>query len=516
MKKFTLLLAMCMMLSAATFAQAGTLDSTFSRDGIDKTKPGSGRSVALQADGKIIVAGYVYEPNPHVTGFTLIRYKPNGKIDASFGDNGSVFTYLGGDINTANSVAIQADGKIVVAGTYSKLSVNDFALVRYQQNGIVDSSFGKNGKVFTDFGGSYDEAQSVAIQADGKIVVAGFTQSKSDSKADFALARYNRNGKLDSSFGILGRVMTDYSNNSNDLCRAVVLQTDGKIVTAGYTAITLYNSYYALFRYLPNGNLDTTFGGTGKIIDDVDLQYGSSAYSVAIQEDGRLVAAGGSTLNGFSLARYKQDGNLDKAFGTNGHVLIQIGAFSNRCKSVAIQTNGKIVMGGESVSYDSRDEFALTRIKSNGEIDSAFGKKGRVTTEFPGGAFGHSIVIQPDGKIVMAGSSGNARAIARYNGDNTSLVSAKNDLHNPSNLQKQNASSNLHLSPNPVKDILHIEGMLSSSKTISILDANGKLLRQIKTANTNYTFNLKQLSRAEYFIRIDEGEKTALLKFIKE
>jgi len=205
-----------------------------------------GFSVALQPDGKIVVAGYAGGD------FALARYNSDGALDTSFGSGGKVTTDFGGSYHPDGfSVALQPDGKIVVAG----YAGGDFALARYNSDGALDTSFGSGGKVTTDFGGS-DAGYSVALQPDGKIVVAGY------AGLDFALARYNSDGALDTSFGTGGKVTTDFSGG-RDVGYSVALQPDGKIVVAGYAGVD-----FALARYNSDGALDTSFGSGGKVTTD--------------------------------------------------------------------------------------------------------------------------------------------------------------------------------------------------------------------------------------------------------
>jgi uncharacterized delta-60 repeat protein len=501
MKKSTFLLASCMLfLNTVSFSQAGSLDSTFGINGKVITKASSGDafgySVAIQADRKIVVAGYVY--NGLNNDFALVRYERSGKRDINFGYNGKASTDFGWD-DLGHSVAIQADGKIVVAGN----SNGDFALVRYKANGAPDSTFGKNGKVITAVG-AYGEAYSVSIQADGKIVVAGFCDDGGIG-SHFALTRYKINGRLDSSFGANGIAISDFSGYGG---YSAAIQPDGKIVVAGAVA-----GEFGLARYKINGKPDSSFGVNGKVI--TEMYYGT-ATSVAVQADGKIVAGGFSWWeygSNFEVMRYNPNGDRDISFGANGRVS---GGSETVVTSIALQPDGKIVVAG-GVNDQEPYSCILARYKTNGIPDSSFGLNGEVVTNFEIGTsdFYSSVAIQADGKIVAAGPSKLTYyrgGVARYNGDNTS----KRD-NNFSNLHDQNsAPSNIRLSPNPVKDVVHIEGLSSSPKTISIIDVNGKLVQQISTADRNYSFNIKQLSAGIYFVRVDDGEKTATLKFIKD
>jgi uncharacterized delta-60 repeat protein len=182
-----------------------------------------------------------------------------GDLDTTFDSDGKVTTAIGASDNEAYSVAIQSDGKIVAAGSSKNGSNYDFALARYNTDGTLDTNFGTGGKVITAIGSSTDVAESVAIQSDGKIVAAGFSNNGSNN--DFALVRYNTNGTLDTTFDSDGKVTTAIGS-ANDAAYSVAIQSDGKIVAAGFSN-NGSNNDFALVRYNTNGSLDTSFG-TGR------------------------------------------------------------------------------------------------------------------------------------------------------------------------------------------------------------------------------------------------------------
>ncbi|MBA2434942.1 MAG: hypothetical protein H0V54_07660, partial [Chthoniobacterales bacterium] len=234
-------------------------------------------------------------------------------------------------------------------------------------DGDLDPTFGTNGKVTTDFGTIIDEARAVAVQPDGKIVTAGATVG--GNFFDFALARYNTDGSLDITFGTGGKVTTAFNTN-NDEAFAVALQADGKIVAAGFAVIGGTDDF-ALARYNTNGSLDTTFGTGGK----VTTAFGSSidrAHAVAVQPDGKIVAAGRAVIGGgsfdFALARYNTDGSLDTTFGTGGKVTTACGSSNDEAFAVALQPDGKIVAAGRV--FSNKEDFALARYNTDGSLDT--------------------------------------------------------------------------------------------------------------------------------------------------
>ncbi len=417
-----LLLALNPALSA--LAAPGDLDPTFGTAGKVTTDffghADGASAVAVQSDGKIVAAGFSDLSGNFDNDFALSRYNSDGTLDISFDADGKVTTPILSGIDQANAVAIQSDGKIVAAGAaYHGTTLSyDFALARYNSNGSLDNSFDADGKVVTDFLSGSDGAFALAIQSDGKIVAVGYATDPSLSRNYFALARYNSNGSLDTTFGGGdGLVTTDFGNNAYGYGMAI--QSNGKIVVAGYLYLGAGNEDFALARYNADGSLDHTFSGDGLVTTDFFGSY-DTAYTLAIQTDGKIVAAGyayhGTNSNDFALARYLSDGNLDTTFSGNGKVFTDFGS-DDDAFAIAIQSNGKIVAGGRTGTSAAQD-FALARFTPNGSLDSTFSGDGKVTTDFSGGYDeARAMAIQGDGKIVAAGYGGNDFALARYDGD---------------------------------------------------------------------------------------------------
>jgi uncharacterized delta-60 repeat protein len=277
----------------------------------------------------------------------VARYDQTGIVDSAFGTGGRVITNFGAT-EQALALALYADGKILVAGRTNNGGNFDFALARYQSGGILDTSFGDSGLVTTDFGGGVDRAFALALQPDGKAVVVG------DSDANFALARYNLDGSLDTSFGSGGKVITTFGGA--DQASGVVLQADGKIVVAGQTD-TGTSIDFALARYNPDGSLDATFGTGGRVTTNFTGSSDDVASAVAVQFDGKIVVGGDADGN-FALARYNPDGNLDASFGSEGKVTTNLGS-DDVIHALVLQPDGAIVVVGES-----NDQFALARYQA--------------------------------------------------------------------------------------------------------------------------------------------------------
>jgi uncharacterized delta-60 repeat protein len=399
-------------------ATDGDLDPTFGAGGMVMTdlsrSTDLANAVAVQSDGKLVVVGEAYKQNDFSgEDFVVTRYNPDGTLDTTFGRGGKVRTDFPGLAAVPSAVVIQPDGKIVVAGGAFPLFTfaGNFEVVRYNPNGSLDTSFGNGGIVTTIFPeGSY--AFDVALQADGKIIAAGtvfvdFNPGES-SNTDFALARYNPDGTPDATFGNGGQVSTDFLGLEDDAF-SVLIQPDGKIVAIGSAndPATFYD--FAAARYLSNGTIDTAFGVAGKVRTDFGDQNFDRARSAALQPDGKIVAAGfaisqNGGVQNFAVARYTSNGVLDTTFSGDGIRQIDFGNCCQGATKVLLQSDGKIITVGGSNGESSEDDFLLARLSPRGSLDVSFGVGGRVRTSFGdlnGGANGAA--LQSDGKIVAVG-----------------------------------------------------------------------------------------------------------------
>jgi uncharacterized delta-60 repeat protein len=391
--------------------KAGHLDTSFNfRGRIVLTDVGNGTfeaayAMAVQPDGKIVAAGFSSPAAGPSIDFALVRYESTGRIDRRFGDNGRVLTDFG-NTDVAAAVAIDSIGRIVVAG-YSSSNVVDFAVARYNPDGTPDNTFNSTGKVLTNFGGGA-AGTAVAIDSNDKIVVAGY--SNAGGTYDFAVVRYNVDGTLDTTFNATGRVLTDFGVGSGDFAAAAVIQSDGKIVVGGLSDASGIPYDFALVRYNPNGTLDLTFNATGKVLTDFT---GSGSFdtlqALVIQSDGKIVAAGDSIANGaanFAVARYTMTGSLDGTFNATGKVLTPFASGNADAQAVVIQSDGKIVTAGAFADGTSEgSDFALARYNTDGTLDRTFNSTGKVVTDIGGFDAAYGVGIQPDGKIVAAGFS---------------------------------------------------------------------------------------------------------------
>jgi len=378
----------------------GTLDSSFGQNGIVISPTGNGwniiRAIAIQPDGKILAGGYAFTvANSNNSDFALARFNADGSVDTSFGVNGKVITPIRAFSDEIYALEVLRDGKIIAAGLSNRGASGqydpwDIALARYNPNGSLDTSFGTNGITIAGTGNLWTSAKAIAIQKNGKIVTAG----------NGSVSRFNSNGTLDASFGNSGIVLLN-----NSLANSVVIQGWDKIVVAGRGGATFDD--FALSRFNSNGSPDLSFGNNGRVL--TSFGGNSEVYSLAVQIDGKIIAAGGtSTTNtdyDFALARYNFNGSPDNTFGNGGKVVTVFGNKRDIASSVSVQWNGKIIVAGSSVYNGSSSAFALAEYNRSGSLNYRFGNGGKVITIIGLGSEATAVALKRNGKIVVGGYS---------------------------------------------------------------------------------------------------------------
>ena len=349
-------------ITLARFNTNGSLDTSFGVNGQNTVLNNnsdvyaSASAIVLQSDGKILVTGETIG----VSGEHLIlaRFNANGSLDTSFGNQGMVVTDIG---QSGGDIVQQQDGKIIIPFALS-YSNSDWGLVRFNSNGSIDTSFGINGIVDIGFW-----SNSVSIQSNGMIVVGG---ESTISQGLFTVARYTTNGVIDTSFGTQGKTVVDFGGTSNGADH-IYIQSDGKIIAAGNTQ-TQSVSEFAIARLNSNGSLDSSFGLSGKVI--TDFNGDGAVGDIAVDSAGRIIALGGSNNDSggdFYLARYSASGALDYSFGNQGKVITDFGYVGESPTSITIQSNGKILVSGSA--WDAGSTIEIARYNSDGSLDSSFG-----------------------------------------------------------------------------------------------------------------------------------------------
>lgn len=362
--------------------------------------------------------------------YTAFAFAQSGEIDATFGTAGKVITGLGANINSANAVIVQPDGKFLVGGTYiSNFGNNDFALSRYNADGTLDVSFGTDGKAVTTFGNSNNNhIFALYILPDGKILAYGITGTLSLTPKT-AIVLYNNNGSVDTAFGTQGKVISDlfpYNMAGSKLA----LQPDGKIVI---TAIKLYqgdpNYYFGVERYTADGAADTTFGTNGQTVSSFGTGR-SMPFSVAVQPDGKILVSGSyyQSAAAMGMMRFNTNGTLDTSFDVDGKLTTTFGAgtYSEGVQAF-ITDGGKIILAGNVYSTTARN-FAVVQYNANGSIDTGFDGDGKATSAYASDldySQVNAVVRQVDGKFLVVGKPSDVMATAsdfvlrRYNSNVT-------------------------------------------------------------------------------------------------
>ncbi len=420
--QLSIVIGSCVTLVASmTIAADGDLDTSFSSDGKYRYDMGSfddhGYGMALGPDGTIYVVGVSGNANDDIG---VSRLTAAGALDPSFNGTGRrVINYVWGN-DEARDVAVQADGKIVVVGSSFIDTLDNFVVLRLNNNGSYDTSFNSLGYHHINF--SHDSfARAVAIQSDGKIVVVGFVDQSFASDVDIAIARFNANGSLDTSFSGDGMQTFDTAWGWAEAWD-VAIQPDGKILVAGWAQVDTLREFIVL-RYNSNGSLDTsfnTFGYTG-----VNFGSDSLGRAMVIQPDGKIVVAGTveQTIDkDIAVARFNSNGSLDTSFSGDGRQTYDGSWGWDEGWGVALQEDGKIVVAG-SATVDTIIDLWVLRYTTAGVLDTSFGGFGYAGTHFGTDTFGRAVAIQPDGKIVVAGYDEvppyDSFAIVRFEGDST-------------------------------------------------------------------------------------------------
>ena len=490
----------------SVFSQPGTLDSDFDADGIlilsNTGELNHGYCVSVQPDGKILVGGTSSIGGN--TGVFVARLYPDGSLDNSFGVNGvSQPTFAVPDV-TCNDMALQPDGKIVVAGNTIVGGSYSFFAARIDETGSLDNSFGVNGASMFSIGTGQQFFNDMAMQDDGKIVLVGGVL---ESDIDLAIARLNTDGSLDNTFSFDGKLITDI--NGSDLANGVQIDTDGKIVVVGES-----DNESLLVRYNADGTLDNSFGVNGKVVHEFSTTSNDELNCLVIDGDEKLVVAGGSYGASFQemlVARFNPDGSLDNTFSFDGSVHTDFFGSNDKAKAILIQPDGKILVAGDA--HDGVDKIGMVRYDAYGALDNSFGTNGKVSTAVGSTTRLNDMVLQPDGRILGVGVmfSGYYSAIAVRYISGVNIGIGEVDAYIGSTL----------VYPNPItNNEVTIEYELKSNEMVSIelFDLTGKMIVLLQPS----TFELggkhkKQLSLPDiaagtYLLHLNTDRGTVVVK----
>ena len=499
-----------MLVASSTFisAQSGTLDPSFNGTGLTLGNYTSGNNSAdamvIQPDGKIVVSGATGISSSINTGVS--RYNTDGTIDTTFGTNGKVsFSSGTGTKSYIYDMALQTDGKIVMAGYRWDGSQGDFLMARVNANGTLDNTFGVNGVAVFDDANS-EVAESFAINADGSFIVSGYVND------NYTLLKVKNNGTIDTAFGTNGWVTTPFKGLSAS-SKSTSINAAGRIIVGGM-GVGSGQSEFVMAAYNPDGTLDNTFGQAGRINFHIgyDNDFGLKVLQL---ENGKIVFGGhsyvGSTPLRYELAvvRLNANGSFDNSFGENG-------IFKSRffidgrsyLSDMVVQADGKLLVTGPA-NVNNEENYGLLRITENGQLDTTFGVDRQVIQKIDNTyAISKNIALQTDGKIVVSGDA------TPFGGGKTQFFIAR--YINPVLAVQNVKDATVALYPNPASDQITLDWN-GSNKTYEV-EIYNMVCQKVMTAKVSNksAINISSLVKGNYVVKIKDAGNTKTIQFIKK
>ena len=499
-----------MLLTGSLFlqAQSGDFDPTFNGNGVvigNYTEDNnSADAMAIQADGKILVSGGTGIASNIQIGVS--RFNTDGSLDTTFGNDGVTIISSGWVKSFVYDMEVQPDGKIVLAGYRWNNTTGDFLMVRLNEDGSMDDSFGTNGIAIID-DGETEVAESFTILPDGKFIISGYVHD------DFTMVRINHDGSVDTTFGNNGWVRTEFDEGSSFSFETTV-NADGRIVLGGM-ALGYDNVYkYAAAAYHADGTLDTSFGTNGKVVFNVgdSNDFGISLIQL---EDGKILF-GGHSYYGYSPLRYElavvklnADGSFDTSYGNNGVFkarLVENG--ESYFADMVLQPDGKLVITGtanESGVYS----YGITRVTADGQLDTTFGENGKVVSYIDiNDSESFNIALQTDGKILVSGDT--------YPQNNTAQFFIARYLNDVQMSVQDLDNSTFSLYPNPASQQINLAWTNSNKEyQVEIFNVLGQKVLTSKALNKS-SIDVSSLAVGTYFVRLTNEGKATTLRFIKK
>jgi uncharacterized delta-60 repeat protein len=514
-------------ISFNAFSQNWGLDQDFNTVGYNATNiivngDDNAKCLAIQNDGKILTAGI---------GLSIVRHNSNGTLDTSFNGIGYTLPYGNNtSLNEINQILIKPDNKILVIGTIYT-SRHFLYLAQYNSNGSLDTTFGSGGRKNVDIGSVvYFSVENALLTTDDKILICSNSYV---SNGNFALIRCNNTGSLDTTFGNTGIITVD--GNDSDGTGKIIMRSDGKILLSGNSnSNPISGSFrqHVLMLFNQDGTFDTSFGNNGKVFTTFNVNNTQIIQSVILLDNNKIIIGGCiqeslSNQLDFFLSKFNSDGTIDTTFGDNGKSIIDFNEFHDSQSSndfifkLVFQNDGKIIATGYTSSVvTNENKFALARLTSSGVLDSTFGTNGKIVAPIYG--FNDVIYdanIQNDGKIVVCGST-------KINSLDRTYVAARftpnSTLATPNIID---SDTQIQIYPNPVKDIITINSLAIQNwndvSSISIYNVDGKELKKIKSADYKYDNNQLKIDMTNfnsgiYILKFINGTKEFVKKITKE
>lgn len=479
-------------------AQEGELDLSFNGDGkytLDLSYDDAGRCIALQPDGKILFGGYTYWSSGDMLIFRLDEY---GNPDFAFGDQGIVQVDMNDEFQTANKIAVQADGKILAVGQSDSADEHGFLLVRLMPNGDLDYNFGDSGKVFRSLGVqvSTQTWNSLVVMPGGKVIVGGYAYIQG-SGYEGVLVGLNANGSLNTSFGDSGTVRHKLATGSVYFFDMMLAPANKLLVVGRGYGQSDYS--FLVERYNADGSLDPSFGGKGF----VTIPFGGAplATSVTMQKDGKIVVGGHGYINGYSqfaIVRLLETGLLDQSFGINGTASTAVMNGHAYLCNVSVLGDGKILASGNAEGLWNND-FALVRLSPDGSLDKSFHYDGIVTKNIGNGDdYAAAAILQPNGRLVVAGTSDSKSS-------SSTVISAARFLGGKGNIGLGEYISTLPVDifPNPASEYLRIAPKDPFRfLQVRLIDRGGQVVKEELLTGTDKTIGVDNLPAGFYLLQV--------------
>ncbi len=504
------LFSLTLLLSIANaLAQPGTLDTSFGSNGLAIAAVtgsySSGEAIAEQPDGKIVVGGAT-------PGYALLaRFNTDGTLDSGFGENGLVLTDVDASNDFISSVAVQPNGRIVAGGVRFNAQADGRAIVmRYLPNGDLDAGFGTNGIRTIDFSGTTDSfIKGLVLQSDGRIVACG--ERYTGTAWESFVLRLNSDGTTDGGFGI---VELDITTNGDDNATDITMQSDGRVVVCG-TAQSITGGGMFIARLNANGSFDSSFGNGGKLVLDVGGEGADAANSIRVQDDGKILVCGVlDTQNGYRIGvtRLLVDGTLDAGFATNGTFEANIGIDDWAMPSIALQPDGKILIGTDN-STGNPSRVKVIRLLGNGTYDTTFGTNGIGTSDATGSNYdenGRRTILLSDGGIAVAG------IVDTPNNIQVAVWKFRSGLNVGVYERNTSEGLRIQPNPvDDILHVLIPDGLRLESQ-VMVLDPTGRVVPvPVTRSATDMTMDTSQLPSGMYTITVDDRSMVRTERFIK-
>lgn len=500
MKTFIASIFLLVGLSAS--AQVGLPDINFGVNGIASVDLGDDDEfydLKVLSDGKILCFSKSIEPGTITDRYpTLCRLNPDGSLDPMFGTGGKVIldtqVYLP-DIHFA--LTVDASGRILVVFRANP----DMYVQRFTADGTVDTDFSFDGQVIIDFGSDSEYPHDILVQPDGKILVF------CTYIHDFAFARLNEDGTFDTSFGTNGKQIHNVTAIDNGLKMA--LQADGKILACGTTDDGFGNTV-GLIRLNTDGSLDSSFDGDGKVTKLINAN--DSPFGLSVQSDGKIIVAGGTRISlqdqsGFVL-RYNANGSADNSFDTDGMSVVNVSGLADAFRDVLLQPDGKILTAGVYDITTGDVPFWVTRHNTDGSLDSDFSTDGSTTVGLSGfDTYARAMDLTPSGDLIVGGYENSADPDLRLLKLKTGLNIGVNELE----------SRTVSIYPNPTTNVLHLDlsEFEAGMKAIRVFDGTGRLVHESSANESKVKLDIESLAGGIYTGTIVSKNEVATIQFSK-